>query len=76
MTKPVASELADIMNRVFPTGTERTVSAADPATLGSDQNPPLAGLNNRKRTPIWKYFAWTIILLLLAEPAVANRLKR
>ena len=63
MTKPVDSELADIMNRVFPTGTERTVSAAEV-------------LNNRKRTPIWKYFAWTIILLLLAEPAVANRLKR
>ncbi|MFZ2146736.1 MAG: BatA domain-containing protein [Sedimentisphaerales bacterium] len=63
MTKPVASELADIMNRAFPTGTERTVSAAEV-------------LNNRKRTPIWKYFAWMIILLLLAEPAVANRLKR
>ena len=63
MTKPVASELADIMNRVFPTGTERTVSAAEV-------------LDNRKRTPIWKYFAWMIILLLLAEPAVANRLKR
>jgi len=76
MTKPVATELANIMNRVFPTGMEGTVSAADPATLGSNQNPPLAGLNNRKRTPIWKYFAWTIILLLLAEPAVANRLKR
>jgi len=63
MTKPVASELADIMNRVFPAGTDRTVSAAEV-------------LNNRKRTPIWKYFAWTIIFLLLAEPAVANRLKR
>lgn len=63
MTKPVASELADIMNRVFPAGTDRTVSAAEV-------------LNNRKRTPIWKYFAWMIILLLLAEPAVANRLKR
>ena len=63
MTKPVASELADIMNRVFPTGTERMVSAVEV-------------LNNRKRTPIWKYFAWMIIFLLLAEPAVANRLKR
>ncbi|MHC4560130.1 MAG: BatA domain-containing protein [Planctomycetota bacterium] len=63
MTKPTASELADIMKRIFPTGTERSVSAAE-------------ALNNRKRTPIWKYFAWVIILLLLAEPAVANRLKR
>jgi hypothetical protein len=63
MTKPVGSELADIMNRVFPAGTDRTVSAAEV-------------LSNRKLTPLWKIFAWTIILLLLAEPAVANRLKR
>jgi hypothetical protein len=63
MTKPVASELANIMNRVFPTGIERTVSGAEV-------------LSNRTRTPLWKIFAWTIILLLLAEPAVANRLKR
>ncbi len=76
MTKPVAAELANIMNRVFPTGMEGTVSAADPAALGSDQNPPLADLSNRKLTPLWKIFAWTIILLLLIEPVVANRLKR
>lgn len=76
MTKPVAAELANIMNRVFPTGMEGAVSAADPATLGSGQNPPLAGLSNRKLTPLWKIFAWTIILLLLIEPVVANRLKR
>lgn len=76
MTEPVVEELANIMNRVFPTGMEGAVSAADPATLGSGQNPPLAGLSNRKLTPLWKIFAWTIILLLLIEPVVANRLKR
>lgn len=63
MTKPAASELADILKRVFPTGTEKNISAAE-------------ALSNRKLTPIWKYFAWMIIFLLLVEPAVANRLKR
>jgi len=63
MTEPVAAELANIMKRVFPTGMERTVSEAEV-------------LSNRKLTPLWKIFAWTIILLLLVEPAVANRLKR
>jgi len=63
MTEPVAAELANIMNRVFPTGVEKAVSAAEV-------------LNNKKLTPLWKIFAWTIILLLLVEPAVANRLKR
>jgi len=33
-------------------------------------------LGEKKRRPIWKMFAWIIILLLLVEPAVANRLKR
>jgi hypothetical protein len=63
MTKPVASELANIMNRIFPTTTDRAVSMAEV-------------INKKKIMPIWKYFAWTLIILLLVEPAVANRLKR
>ena len=63
MTKPSASELAGIMDRVFKTGSERIVSEAEV-------------LHDKKRRPLWKMFAWTIILLLLAEPAVANRLRR
>ncbi|MHC4439365.1 MAG: BatA domain-containing protein [Planctomycetota bacterium] len=63
MTKPVASELAGVMDRVFKTGPERTISEAKV-------------LHDRKSRPLWKFFAWAIILLLLAEPAVANRLKR
>ncbi len=63
MTKPVASELAGVMDRVFKTGTERTVSEAEV-------------FHDKRRRPIWKMFAWTLILLLLAEPAIANRLKR
>jgi hypothetical protein len=63
MTKPDASELAGVMDRVFKTGVERIVSEAEV-------------FRDRKSRPLWKIFAWTIILLLLAEPAVANRLKR
>jgi hypothetical protein len=63
MTKPVVSELADVMDRVFKTGAERIVSEAEV-------------FHDKKRRPLWKVFAWTLILLLLAEPAVANRLKR
>ncbi|MHC4555792.1 MAG: BatA domain-containing protein [Planctomycetota bacterium] len=63
MTKPVTVELANIINRVFPAGEEMNVSSAEV-------------FSDRKRRPLWKIFAWIIILLLLLEPAVANRLKR
>ncbi len=63
MTKPTATEVADILKRIFPTDEENTVSVAE-------------ALNNTKRIPIWKYFAWMIIFLLIVEPAVANRMKR
>ena len=63
MTKPVAAELAGVMNRVFATGAERQVSEA-------------GVVRDKKNRPLWKIFAWALILLLLAEPAVANRLKR
>jgi len=63
MTKPVAAELAGVMSRVFATGAESDISEA-------------GVVRDKKNRPLWKIFAWTLILLLLAEPAVANRLKR
>ncbi len=63
MTKPADSELADIMNKVFPTATDRAVSTAEI-------------IPDKKLKPVWKYLAWALIILLLVEPAVANRLKR
>ena len=63
MTKPVEAELAGVMSRVFATGAESNVSEA-------------GVFRDKKNRPLWKIFAWTLILLLLAEPAVANRLKR
>ena len=63
MTKPVAAELTGVMGRVFATGAESDVSEA-------------GVIRDKKNRPLWKIFAWTLILLLLAEPAVAHRLKR
>ena len=63
MTPPDVAELDDIMKRVFPTKGEKGVSSADI-------------LGNKKPRPMWKGLAWAIILLLLVEPAVANRLRR
>ena len=63
MTKPVAEEVAKIMNRIFSPGGEQDTAAAEM-------------FGEKKRRPVWKMFAWIIILLLLVEPAVANRLKR
>jgi hypothetical protein len=63
MTKPVAAELAGVMGRIFATGAESDVSEA-------------GVLRDKKNKPLWKIFAWALILLLLAEPAIVNRLKR
>jgi hypothetical protein len=63
MTKPVGEEVAKIMNRIFSTDGRQNAVAAQVSS-------------KKRRRPLWKMFAWTIILLLLVEPAVANRLKR
>jgi hypothetical protein len=68
MTKPVAAELAGVMGRVFAAGAESEVSQA--GALRDKKNP------DRRTSGLWKIFAWMLILLLLAEPAVVNRLKR
>ena len=63
MAKPVGEEVAKVMKRVF--GRDESEETAVAEVLGE-----------RTRKPVWKTFAWIIILLLLVEPAVANRLKR
>ncbi len=63
MTPPPAAELAGIVNRAFSLRKERDIA---PAQI----------IDEAKYRPIWKIFAWILIALLLAEPAVANRLKR
>ncbi|TKJ33420.1 MAG: hypothetical protein CEE38_20680 [Planctomycetes bacterium B3_Pla] len=63
MTRPAVAEVGKIISRVFTTGAERDVSTADI-------------LSDTKRRPLWRMFAWAIILLLVAEPVVASRLKR
>jgi hypothetical protein len=63
MTKPDPAELADIMGRVFPAVRERQIASAE-------------ALGQKQRRPLWRAFAWMLIVLLLIEPAVANRLRR
>jgi hypothetical protein len=63
MTKPASKEVAEVMSRVFSPDTERGVASAE-------------AFSDKKQTSLWKAFAWTLIFLLLLEPAIANRLKR
>jgi hypothetical protein len=51
------------MDRVFKVDAAQDVVAAE-----------MSGRQRKK--PLWKTFAWAIIILLLVEPAAANRLKR
>ncbi len=52
MAKPAAKELAEIMSRVFSRHTEPGVASAEV-------------FSDKKRTSLWKAFAWTLIFLLL-----------
>lgn len=63
MAKPVSKEVAEVISRVFSRDTEKNVATAEV-------------FPDKKRTSLWKAFAWTLIFLLLLEPAIANRLKR
>jgi hypothetical protein len=63
MTAPSAEKIADAMNRVFSPHSAEQKALAQASEI-------------KKNKPIWRLCAWAIIVLLLAEPAVANRLKR
>jgi len=63
MARPTDDELAGIMSRVFYKNAERDVSEA-------------GTLDNTQRRSLWKIIASLIILLLLVEPVVANKMKR
>lgn len=63
MTQPDVEELDRVMKRVFPTNVERDVSSADV-------------LGDKKPRSMWKILAWAIILLILIEPVIANRMRR
>jgi hypothetical protein len=63
MAKPTSGEIANVVNRAFaPTATQEVTKAQ--------------ALSDKEYKPLWKIFAWIIIVILLVEPAVANKLKR
>ncbi len=60
---PSDDKVADAMKRAF-------------VTNAPDQQAAAHVTSGVRDKPIWKWFAWAAILLLLIEPAIANRLKR
>ncbi len=65
LTAPTQEKIADIAGRIF----VRT-EARRPETAGV----PVSA--NLEQKPVWPFFAWAAMLLLVLESAVANRLKR
>jgi len=65
MTKPNDGQIANIMDRVFKVDVAKGAVSARRGGFGKE-----------RKKPLWKTFAWAIIILLLVEPAAANRLKR
>ena len=63
MAPPIAAELAKAIDRTFLTGEMHSTAVVDI-------------LGRKTYKPIWKIFVWIIIMLLVAEPAIANRLER
>lgn len=63
MTKPAPEKLAGVMNRIFLPDSHQSAVTAD-------------ATGSKEYKPFWKIFAWLIILLLLTDPVIANRLKR
>jgi len=63
MAPPIAAELAKAIDRTFLTDEMHSTAVADI-------------LGRKTYKPIWKIFVWIIIVLLVAEPAIANRLER
>lgn len=63
MSKPSDSEIKNAISRIFQTGKKDNIATAD-------------GFKIKKELPLWKYFAWLLIVLLIVESAVANRMRR
>jgi hypothetical protein len=63
MAKPNDLQVANIMSEVF--SVDRAKSSALADVLGE-----------QRKKPLWRILAWVLVTLLLAEPAIASRLRR
>jgi hypothetical protein len=70
MAKPASKEVAEIISRVF----EKIENRNSKFKTRPEHSRGIA--TGGGQISLWKVFAWTLILLLLLEPAIANRLKR
>ena len=64
MQAPAKEVVADLMGRIFPVAEGKDMAAASRNGLDKDNRP------------IWRFFAWLIIGLVLFESFVANKVKR
>jgi hypothetical protein len=60
---PADGAIADAVQRAF-------ITDADEGPVLAQAEPVI------RREPVWRYVAWTVILLLLLDAALANRLRR
>lgn len=63
MTKPSDKEIENAVSRIFQKGEQDNITTAE-------------GFKLKKELPLWKYYAWMLIVLLLVESATANRMRR
>ncbi|UCG57357.1 MAG: BatA domain-containing protein [Phycisphaerales bacterium] len=63
MTRPNELRVANVMSEVF--------------SVDEASSPALADvLGEQSKRPLWRILAWVLLILLLAEPAIASRLRR
>jgi hypothetical protein len=65
---PADGAIADAVQRAFITDTREGPVLAQ---VGATHASPVL-----RRKPLWRYVAWAVILLLLLDAALANRLRR
>ena len=63
LAKPSEELVANLMGRVFPPVSEQYVSTMEYS-------------GDKKYRPLWKIFAWLIIVMVMAETCITNRIKR
>lgn len=69
LTAPAQERIADIVQRAF----VRTKGRGPEAGRAYSLQPAASSFQQR---PVWPIFAWAVMILLVLESAVANRLKR
>jgi len=78
---PATGAIAEAVRRAFITDTHEgpalaQAGATGPQTHNSAFGRPMHASPVLRQEPLWRYFAWAAILLLLLDAALTNRLRR